>query len=177
MCRHMPKLVETLDRLVSSFANDVMTLIRNGQIEELIHLTAPGTTVTAPLKKTTAATRAKADAPTSTVASRGKNGRGQAAPRTPQAPRTQSKPARTRRAAAAPVVPDAASLQTAIAYFAARGGKGATAYQLAEHLAAQGIAASGASVTELLLQQGAIRDAGFRRTTGKGTAPVFVPAS
>jgi hypothetical protein len=72
--------------------------------------------------------------------------------------------------------PSPEMIATALAFFAERGSRGATAHQLGEHLAALGFARS-ADVTSVLAQSGSIRDAGFRRAAGKNaTAPVFVAA-
>lgn len=75
-----------------------------------------------------------------------------------------------------PSSPSPEMIATALAFFAERGSRGATAHQLGEHLAALGFAGS-AEVASILARSGSIRDAGFRRAAGKNaTAPVFVAA-
>ena len=60
-----------------------------------------------------------------------------------------------------------------------RGTRGATESQLVEALEEQGISLGGAGkgAIQALVERAIIRDAGFRRNTGKGTQPVFVLAS
>ncbi|CAN5876433.1 hypothetical protein BH11MYX4_BH11MYX4_53670 [soil metagenome] len=97
-----------------------------------------------------------------------------ARPRGP-APRKASK-----RPGLAPAAkPDRAVTRAALDYFAGRGRKGATGDQLGAHLAELGVAAGADSVIAALAEQGAIRDAGFRRSTGTGhkTAVVWVSGS
>jgi hypothetical protein len=66
--------------------------------------------------------------------------------------------------------PDRELTRAAVDFFAARGAKGATAVQLQDHLQAEGAS----DVFTSLAARGVIRDAGIRRATGKGTAPVYV---
>ena len=74
--------------------------------------------------------------------------------------------------AAAP--PDPHAVQAALDFFVNRGARGATGVQVLEHLRTNGFEDGGADVMTELAARGAIRDAGIRRATGKGTAPVFV---
>jgi hypothetical protein len=67
-------------------------------------------------------------------------------------------------------VPDRTLTRAALEFFSARGSRGATVAQVQEHL--QGEDAK--DVVSSLAERGVIRDAGIRRATGKGTAPVFV---
>ena len=89
------------------------------------------------------------------------------------------KPGRPRKvvAAAAPPSPKLSSAMLAASerYFGECGKKGATATLLASFLAEEGMPTE-ADVIGELVKRGAIRDAGFRRSTGVGnkTAPVFV---
>ena len=90
----------------------------------------------------------------------------------------QSKPAKPAKPAqaSAPGTPDAALTAAATAFFAERGRKGATADQLSAHFTELGIAESGDAVLLQLARDGAVHDAGFRRSTGTGhkTTPVYV---
>ncbi len=72
--------------------------------------------------------------------------------------------------------PDAALISAATAFFGERGRRGATADQLSAHFAEQGYAESGDAVLLQLARDGAVHDAGFRRSTGTGhkTTPVYV---
>jgi len=65
---------------------------------------------------------------------------------------------------------------TALAFFAERGRKGGTADQLSAHLVELGLPHEGEAVLAQLAGQSAVREAGFRRSTGTGhrTMPVYV---
>ncbi|HSO36458.1 MAG TPA: hypothetical protein VLT33_28225 [Labilithrix sp.] len=98
-----------------------------------------------------------------------------ARPRGP-APRKASRTSKRPGLAPAAKAPDGAVTRAALDYFAGRGRKGATGDQLGAHLAELGVAASAEGVIAVLSEQGAIRDAGFRRSTGTGhkTSVVWV---
>ena len=76
------------------------------------------------------------------------------------------------RSAAAPL--DGNAVKAALEFFQDRGLKGATDVQVQEHLRVRGFVSATADVLSELAARGAIRDAGIRRATGKGTAPVYV---
>lgn len=90
-------------------------------------------------------------------------------------PARHAKPAKTAKPSA-PGTPDATLTAAAAAFFAERGRKGATADQLSAHFTELGIAESGDAVLLQLARDGAVHDAGFRRSTGTGhkTTPVYV---
>jgi len=77
---------------------------------------------------------------------------------------------------AGPALVTEAEIEAADRVFAERGSRGATPAQLQDALAAKGLPARGdvSDVLRLLVEREIIRDAGFRRTTGQGTAPVYV---
>ncbi len=92
----------------------------------------------------------------------------------------QKAPARARapkKSAARKVVPDGNITAAALDFFTERGRKGATPDQLDTHLTGLGFKVK-ADVVGALVEQGALRDAGFRRSTGVGnkTSPVYVRA-
>ncbi|HVJ89086.1 MAG TPA: hypothetical protein VM580_04725 [Labilithrix sp.] len=144
----MSKFRETVERLVAGLAGDIMAVIRDAPLTELAALTANGTKVR-PNRPVVKVARAKSA---------------------------------TKKRASAPSKPpsvvrdDAAAMGVAQRFFEERGQRGATPPQLAEALAAQGLAqtSDAAHIIKLLIEQGVINDAGFRRTTGSGTAPVYV---
>jgi hypothetical protein len=142
----MAGLRETLDRLVTVFAAQIIAVLRDAPLDEVLALTARSVPVQNGGETTATA------APT----------------RRPRAKKTAKK--------AAPLQTDPMAVAAAERFFAERGTKGATEPQLHEALAAQGFAASNgaAGVIPMLVERAIIRDAGFRRTTGKGTAPVYV---
>jgi hypothetical protein len=142
----MPALKDTLDQLVSTFAEDIIAAIRDVPLDELVGSTsnvglprAPRPARSAPPRKSTL--------------------------KKPAAVEVSSGP------------PASIVVDEVERFFDQRGQKGATASQVDEHLRAGGFPhVDGASqeVIGLLVERGAIRDAGFRRTTGSGTAPVYV---
>lgn len=147
----MPNLRETIDRLVSEFATDIMAALREVPIGELT--SAVGFTTDTQ------------GAPRST--------------RRPPSPRSKGD-IPPKNDATSPAPPDPRIAEVAAVFFEARGSKGATVVQLHEHLKDRSFAPSPEAVADVvstLAQRGVIRDAGFRRTTGSGTAPVFVVAS
>lgn len=79
--------------------------------------------------------------------------------------------------ASSPAEPSAEIMTAALAFFAERGSRGATAKQVGERLSELGLAAAAGvvDVVGVLEKSGRIRDAGFRRAAGKNaTAPVYV---
>ena len=90
--------------------------------------------------------------------------------------RTKNKSAKPAPPAPPPSAPSPEVTTAALAFFAERGSRGATAQQLGERLAELGLAAAAPTdVVTVLAKSGGIRDAGFRRAAGKNaTAPVFV---
>jgi hypothetical protein len=153
----MPDLEETIRRLSASFAEEIIAALKGVPLDELIALSdeSDGRHDTRPV-----------------VASRLQRSRPK---RSPSHPTSEALDAR--------VLPDparetlsASELEAAERIFAERGSRGATAAQLGEVLAAQGISRpdAAADVIRALVEREVIRDAGFRRTTGQGTAPVFV---
>jgi hypothetical protein len=102
-----------------------------------------------------------------------------AKPKGRQAPKKKAaRRAATKTVAPAPARPERDVTDAALGFFADRGRKGGTADQLNAHLTELGLASS-ADLIGALAEQGAIRDAGFRRSTGTGnkTSPVFVSAA
>ena len=143
----MAGLQETLDRLVSAFAAEIITVLRDTPLDEMLALTENGSAIHNGKKATAAPVR-----------------------------RPRAKRAASNHEAAAPLPLDAMAVDAAERFFAERGTRGATEPQLFEALAAQGFAVpdEGARMIATLVERALIRDAGFRRTTGKGTAPVYV---
>lgn len=151
----MVTLRETIDRLASSLADNIVAALRDAPLSELMLLTANGQKARSRQEATDLAR------PTNKATKK-------RATRT-RAPKAPSPPAR----------PDPVLLDAAAAFLTERGRKGATAPQLQEHLKARGFEQS-AGMTDLvsiLAERGVIRDAGFRRTTGNGTASVYLLAS
>ena len=72
---------------------------------------------------------------------------------------------------------DRQAVSAALDFFVDRGRKGATGVQVLEHLRISGFVSGTAEVLSDLAASGAIRDAGIRRATGKGTAPVYVDSA
>ncbi|MBN9161863.1 MAG: hypothetical protein BGO98_23505 [Myxococcales bacterium 68-20] len=144
----MAKLTETIDRLVTALADDIIAAVRDIPLDELAALTGKGIKVDAMRPATKAVRR--------------KNATKERAPAPPKAP---------------PVVRDhSAAMSVAQRFFEERGQRGATAPQLHEVLEAGGLAqtSDAADVISLLVARGVVGDAGFRRTTGSGTAAVYV---
>ena len=184
----MPGLQEKLAALVSSFADDVIAALRRAPLDEVMALTgnrsrleaAPEPARTkqrrapsaAPRPKEAAARPKEAAARPKEAAARPKEA---AAHPKEAAARPKERAARPKEAAA-PVVDISPLIGAAERVFAERGSRGATALQLQDALAAEGLSPAEAAgdVIRLLVEREIIRDAGFRRTTGQGTAPVFV---
>lgn len=199
----MPKLTVTIDQLVASFTDDVMRALRGAALEDFARLaddSSPArrtsgasfarraTSNLQPSDAAAASDAAPGDASASTdalhaattsarasrSASRAQNGL-EAEPsaafsvaRKTRSPRT---PDRDHEDAPAPL--SAGTIEAAIELFTERGRKGATAVQL-ESLLGSALPVGGSErLVAALLELGKIRDAGFRRTTGKGTAPVY----
>ena len=72
---------------------------------------------------------------------------------------------------------DRQAVSAALDFFVDRGRKGATGVQVLEHLRISGFVSGTADILSDLAARGAIRDAGIRRATGKGTAPVYVDSA
>lgn len=157
----MPDLEETLRRLSASFADEVIAALREVPIDELMTLAADGRDY-----------QSSRLAPDPVVRSR-------RPPRVaePRAPARQAANAVEARPRAEPVEVRLTSsvIDVGERLFADRGSRGATVAQLADALTAQGAhPATAPDVIRVLVEREVIRDAGFRRTTGQGTAPVFV---
>lgn len=149
----MPDLRKTLDRLVASFAEDIIAAVKNVPLNELVALTSKG------------AEHKGGRAPaTGTRIGTGTTRR----IRSTRAPRAKKAPA------AAQI--DSSVTEVVAQFFAERGSRGATEPQVDETLSRQGLNVPPGDVIRVLVERGVIRDAGFRRTTGKGTAPVYVLA-
>lgn len=146
----MPKLTETIERLVTALTDDVIAAVRDVPLDELAIMTGASSAPEVPRPATRAA-------PERHVIRR----------RPPPAAPPKEPPA---------IYDESAALDAAQRFFEERGQRGATAPQLGEVLEAEGFAqASDASnVIDLLVSRGVVGDAGFRRTTGSGTAPVYI---
>lgn len=145
----MPDLRETLGCLVASFAEDIIAALRNAPLSEVMALTAEGSI-------------RHDDGPVVT------------GPR-----RKRASPPKSAPGAADAVRVESLSVDEVERFFAERGARGATEPQVQEMLDRKGVrtACSAADLIRVLVERGVLRDAGFRRTTGTGTAPVFVLAS
>lgn len=141
-------LRQTLDRLASDFATEVFLALRTASLDELSAIAKPS-----PARPRVARSAAAALSP---------------APASPPKARTRALKKAAEPTPAAP--PDRELTRAAVEFFAERGTRGATASQLQEHLQA----GSAVAVITALAARGIVRDAGIRRATGKGTAPVFV---
>lgn len=165
----MPDLEETIRRLSASFAEEIIAALRDVPLDDLIALSADGADGMA--------RRETMLSPLATAAPVSPRARATRARRNAQRPAkapadTAAKPESQPQEAALSVT----TIDAAERVFAERGSRGATAAQLGDALAAQGVAVAhvAADVIRALVERDVIRDAGFRRTTGQGTAPVFV---
>lgn len=148
----MPDLRETLEMLVAAFVEDVLAAIKDIPLDELLE---------------GAARRANGERTDDDAR----------LPRKPRRPKREKMPPKPRSAAVSRAPETAIVVDEIGRFFEQRGRKGATASQVDEHLRASGFVGVDGAVREvigLLVEQGSIRDAGFRRTTGTGTAPVYV---
>jgi hypothetical protein len=147
---------EKMARLTSDFTSRILDVLRAASLNELTTRVKP-----APARA------AKTSAP-----------RKGAAKKTVPTAKTKAPAKKTAAPARAAAVPEREVTAAALTYFMERGRKGATADQLRAHLAELGLP-SEADVIGVLAEQGAIRDAGFRRSTGTGnkTTSVFVAAT
>lgn len=144
----MPDLRETLDRLVVSFAEDVLDAIRGMSLDEVMGVAA--------------ATRDRRAVP--------------AAPATVQRKKAAKKPKSSKQPAV--VRADARASEVAERFFLECGKRGATEFQMREAFKAHGLAPGGSpEVVRTLIEREIIRDAGFKRSTRNGIAPVFVLSS
>jgi len=150
---------EKMARLTSDFTAQILVALRAASLEEL-SARRPRAEKPSPAKPSPAVKRAAVK---------------RAAKPKPNVERAAT-PTLVKRAAR---TPDGAVMRTSLAYFADRGRKGATADQLGAHLNELGLADGGDLVIAALAEQGAIRDAGFRRSTGTGhkTSVVWVSSS
>ena len=158
-------LQQKIARLAADFAAQIVGLLTAAPLDELVDL-ASRPRRPSPVGRTTA---------TATTTSRPKK-RSAPAKSTPaqRAPVKSAKSAKSVKNAAPPSAPSPEVMTAALAFFAERGSRGATAQQLGERLAELGLAAP-TDVVTVLAKSGGIRDAGFRRAAGKNaTAPVFV---
>ena len=177
----MNKFLATLDRLSSEFADDLVQAVRHASSDELYRLL--GRDKPAPVPPPAPAPIVVAKPPV--VAAKPPVVRNPYVIRRPAAATPAPK---TVAAAAAPPVakpapaPKPAKLAALTAYaeqqvrrfFEDSGRRGATAQQVQRHLEHD---ESDPRVSQLLVtlaREGLIKDAGFRRTTGNGTQPVFV---
>jgi hypothetical protein len=150
---------EKIARLTSEFTSRILDALRAASLTELAAHTKP------------AAPRApKPSAPRKVATKR-------AAPKK-VAPEEAAVKRTPKKVVATTVQPGQDVTAAALSFFAERGRKGATVDQLRAHLAELGLA-SNTDVFAVLAEQGAIRDAGFRRSTGTGnkTSSVFVSAA
>ncbi|MBX3263749.1 MAG: hypothetical protein KF782_29015 [Labilithrix sp.] len=150
----MAHLRETLDRLIAAFADDVIAALRRTPLDEMLAVSQ---------KRGAHPTPAPTAAPSRA--------------RLPARKRFDAK--RTKLPAAGKGEVPSIATDTAERIFAERGRRGATESQLVEALEEHGILLGGAGhdAIQALVERAIIRDAGFRRNTGKGTQPVFVLAS
>ncbi|MBX3215513.1 MAG: hypothetical protein KF850_25975 [Labilithrix sp.] len=164
----MAHLRETLDRLIAAFTDDVIAALRRTPVDEMLTISR---------KRGVRATATSTTTTTSTAPATPSRTRGPARERT-EARRTKPPAGRAAVAVMAGEVP-AIATDTAERIFAERGRRGATESQLVEALEEQGISLGGAGkgAIQALVERAIIRDAGFRRNTGKGTQTVFVLAS
>lgn len=162
----MPDLEETIRRLSASFADEIIAALRNVPLNELLALTSE--------RDGDAAPEAEVEAKPATDRPRARRTRGKTAtPRDAQGAAVTRAPRESRQEPSQVLA--AATIDAAERVFMERGSRGATAVQLSEALAAQGVPPPQvADVIRVLVEREIIRDAGFRRTTGQGTAPVFV---
>ena len=152
-------LHQKLTRLAADFAAQIIGVLTAAPLDELVDL-ASGTNARpqpvnrpAPVSRPAPVKRPPPTIRTSTTKKR--------------APATRTPPA-------SPLLPGPEVTAAALAFFAERGSRGATAQQVGERLAELGLPAP-ADVVAVLAQSGGIRDAGFRRAAGKNaTAPVYV---
>lgn len=141
-------LCETLDRLTSDFARQVIAALRNASLDEL-------------------AARAPAAAPAAQPR-RGATARVAVA----RGPRT----ARAEKVAAAlpQSVTTPETRSAALRVLEHRGSRGATASQLEAELSLQGFATA-SDLMQSLVESGLVKDSGFRRASGgNATSPVYV---
>jgi hypothetical protein len=156
----MAKLAETIERLVTTLASDIIAAIKDVPLNELMALG-----VRPSVRGASGAPPAAAPETSAPRRGRGAKARSNGAKRKAKAP---PPPAR----------PDPKMIDAIVGYLTERGKSGATPHQVHEHLKASGFEPTGVNdVVVGLAERGIVRDAGFRRTTGKGTAPVFVLAS
>ncbi len=187
-------LQHTLDQLASDFASRLIGALRAAPLDELLELMRPPVRALAPADAKDAprqpprASHAPPPATPATATATAGAAKPARAPaparvvtRSSRAPAPSAKPAPSGKPepSAKPepppaAVPDAELTAAALAYFAERGSRGATAQQVAAHLAERGLTTT-ADVVGALVTAGAIRDAGFRRAAGRNaTAAVFV---
>ncbi|MDB4942628.1 MAG: hypothetical protein JWP97_2162 [Labilithrix sp.] len=187
---------EKMARITAEFAGQILEALRASAAEELSTRRATEAARTGRPAGKAAGRRAEEAPPkrgpgrprkTATTAATSSTGtRVASASRAPAKADKPAMGARTARTAGAAEPTRAAKKSAAVSsdmiaaanrYFASRGNKGATATQLAAHLAELGHDDS-ADVVSVLTERGAIRDAGFRRSTGQGnkTSAVFVSA-
>jgi type IV secretory pathway VirB10-like protein len=163
-------LRQKLARLSSDFASQVFVALRAASLEELAALAKPSAAKPSAAKPSAAqpsASKAPAKKPTAAAPIAAKEG-APIAPKAPvtRAPRAPKKSAEPVRVAA----PDRELTRAAVDFFTERGSRGATVAQVQERLQADGAN----DIVSSLAERGVIRDAGIRRATGKGTAPVYV---
>ena len=139
-------LQQKLARLASDFASQVIHALAAAPIDELIELT----------QRPASHAKPKAVTKGSPMKKR----------RATRSPTTNSAPP--------PAPPNREVTTAALAFFAERGPRGATAPHLGTHLTELGLS-SPPDIVDALAKSGAIRDAGFRRAAGKNaTSPVYV---
>lgn len=190
----MNKFLATLDRLSSGFADDVVAAVRKTPADELYRVL--GKTPPAPPSAPAIVKRTAAPAPKKAVAVAKKEVAPKATKPAKKAPAPVAKKevapkkevvvkaaAAPKKEAAAPkkAAPAAGPLGAAAIvsvrrFFEECGRRGATAQQVQRHLEHDESDARVPALLRELTQEGVIRDAGFRRTTGNGTQPVLVIA-
>lgn len=148
-------LRETLDRLTSDFARQVIAALRNASLDELAARAPAAAAVARPRRGATPGHRARVAVARSPRTPR------VAAPAAPAAPLPQSVTTPEMRSAALDVLEQ-------------RGSKGATATQLEAELSLQGFPVT-ADLVPSLVASGLVKDSGFRRASGgNATSPVYV---
>jgi hypothetical protein len=146
----MSDIKDALRRLASDFAEQIIDAVRRASLDELAAL------------KPTIDTELAAPPPS-------REGRRTRAKSPPQRPKSSKRER---------VQLDAATIKAAERFFAERGDRGATEGQVYEALSAQGLplVVGASELVQDLVGREVLRYAGFRRTTGRGSAPVYVLA-
>lgn len=183
----MNKFLATLDRLSSGFADDVVAAVRKTPADELYRVlgkTPPAPPSAPVVVKRTAAPAPKKAAPVAKKEVAPKKAPAPAAKKevapkkevAVKAPAPKKETAAPKKAAPATGPLGAAAIVAVRRFFEECGRRGATAQQVQRHLEHDESDTRVPALLRELAEEGVIRDAGFRRTTGNGTQPVLVIA-